>query len=254
MELIYRPGNSDETLLFNKKSNKKQNEKHNLSVVLQILNGKPVVINLRGETLAPLEGRLAVKKNFYRLPDTPIGLLLPVKFPIEIQNVGSSKISYKIEITEKNREGAAINSQFEIFGIGNKEGQLMQNEKQYLYCLFKPLETKTYYHDLKIMVYDFVKEIQTLTLHIEGSGYSRRRQNAKNMLRDVSGEIPRQRSYVSPIGSKVFFSIEEIDFGKLLPGKSQHRMIILYNLSKTNKLTFDFGAANLALGSYGLMW
>jgi len=30
-------------------------------------------------------------------------------------------------------------------------------------------------------------------------------------------------------------------------------MIILYNLSKTNKLTFDFGAANLALGSYGLM-
>lgn len=37
-------------------------------------------------TLAPLEGRLAVKKNHYILPDTPIGLLVPVKLPIEILN------------------------------------------------------------------------------------------------------------------------------------------------------------------------
>lgn len=56
------------------------------------MNGKPVVINLRGMTLAPLEGRLAVKKNNFVLPNTPIGLLIPVKFPIEMQNVGSSKI------------------------------------------------------------------------------------------------------------------------------------------------------------------
>ncbi len=49
-------------------------------------------------TLAPLEGRLAVKKTLYILPPTPIGLLIPVKFPIEIQNVGLSKITYKTEI------------------------------------------------------------------------------------------------------------------------------------------------------------
>jgi len=52
--------------------------------VLQILNGKPLVINLKGMTLGYMEGRLAVKKDFYKLPDTPIGLLVPVKFPIEI--------------------------------------------------------------------------------------------------------------------------------------------------------------------------
>jgi hypothetical protein len=69
-----------------------------LRVVLQIVNGKPLVINLKGMTLAPLEGRLAVKKTLYILPPTPIGLLIPVKFPIEIQNVGLSKITYKTEI------------------------------------------------------------------------------------------------------------------------------------------------------------
>jgi len=42
------------------------------------------------------------------------------------------------------------------------------------------------------------------------------------------------------MGSKVFFSIEEIDFGELESGKYAYRMVILYNHSSTNKLTFDF--------------
>jgi hypothetical protein len=33
------------------------------------------VLNLKGTTLAPLEGRLAVKKNSFELPETPVGLL-----------------------------------------------------------------------------------------------------------------------------------------------------------------------------------
>lgn len=50
---------------------------------------------------------------------------------------------------------------------------------------------------------------------------------------------------MSPIGSKVFLSIEEIDFGELAPGKSEHRIIILYNLSQTNKLKFRFKKTGL---------
>jgi hypothetical protein len=34
--------------------------------------------------LAPLEGLLAVKKDHFELPNVPLGLLLPVKFPIEV--------------------------------------------------------------------------------------------------------------------------------------------------------------------------
>lgn len=53
---------------------------------------------------------------------------------------------------------------------------------------------------------------------------------------------------MSPIGSKVCFSIEEIDFGVLLPGKPAQRVIILYNLSKTNKLHYDFSASSIEMG------
>lgn len=108
--------------------------------MLQILNGKPLVLNLRGTTLAPLEGLLAVKKLNFELPETPVGLLQPVKYPIEIQNVGSSKVSYKTDVEEYDANSNILNSQFNVFDIQNPQGSLLPNEKQYLYCLFKPLE------------------------------------------------------------------------------------------------------------------
>jgi len=43
---------------------------------------KPLVINFKGMTLSPIEGQLAVKKNKYELPDTPIGLYLSIYFLI----------------------------------------------------------------------------------------------------------------------------------------------------------------------------
>lgn len=48
VELVYNPSNIDENdLPFKSKKNKKMNgEKHQLRVVLQILNGKPLQINL----------------------------------------------------------------------------------------------------------------------------------------------------------------------------------------------------------------
>lgn len=39
---------------------------------------------------------LVLRKNHFRIPDVPIGSLLPVSFPIEIRNVGSAKVQYKI--------------------------------------------------------------------------------------------------------------------------------------------------------------
>jgi hypothetical protein len=69
-----------------------------LKVVFQIQNGKSLVFNLKGTTLGPNEGLLTVKKTNYELPFTPIGLLTPLRFPIEIANVGSIKVTYKSEI------------------------------------------------------------------------------------------------------------------------------------------------------------
>lgn len=52
-----------------------------------------------------------------------------------------------------------MNSQFNVFDIQNPQGSLLPNEKQYLYCLFKPLEQKDYYFRLLVEVSDMVKVI-----------------------------------------------------------------------------------------------
>jgi hypothetical protein len=49
-----------------------------------------------------------------------------------------------------------------------------------------------------------------------------------------------QRNTVSEIGSKVFFSIEDIDFEKMEPEETKYRLVILYNMSKDRSLTYDF--------------
>ena len=69
-----------------------------LKVVFQIANGKSLVFNLKGTTLGPNEGLLTVKKIHYQLPETPIGLLTPLRFPIQMNNVGSIKVTYKANV------------------------------------------------------------------------------------------------------------------------------------------------------------
>lgn len=47
---------------------------------------------------------------------------------------------------------------------------------------------------------------------------------------------------MSEVGSKVFFSIEDLDFGKMKANSTKYRMIIIYNMSKDKSLSFDFNS------------
>ena len=73
-------------------------------MVFQIDGGKSLVFKLKGTTLGPNEGLLTVKKTDYELPATPVGLLTPLRFPIELNNVGSIKVNYKTEVKYKEGE------------------------------------------------------------------------------------------------------------------------------------------------------
>ena len=53
---------------------------------------------------------------------------------------------------------------------------------------------------------------------------------------------------MSTIGSQVCFSLEEIDFGTVDVKEIEHRVLILYNLSENNKLSFSFKNTGLVCG------
>ena len=130
----------------------KEVKKHHLNLFFQIANGKPLSIKFEGETLHR-RAQLQLIKHTYDLPPVPIGLEWAITYPIEIKNLGITKLKYQID-TEKLEELNKANYDFRVFEIQNPEGTLKSNEIQHIYTLFRPLEAKKYSLDLPIKISD----------------------------------------------------------------------------------------------------
>ena len=74
-------------------------------------------------------------------------------YPIEVKNLGITKLKYSIDTTALEQLNSN-NYDFRIFEIQNPEGTLTANDTQYIYTLFRPLEAKDYSVDLPIKVSD----------------------------------------------------------------------------------------------------
>jgi hypothetical protein len=110
-------------------------------------------------------------KDEYIMPGVPIGMELPVTYPIEIKNLGITKLKYSIDLKaleDLNRK----NFDFRVFDIQNPNGELKTGETLHIYTLFKPLEAKNYNLDLPIRVED-IEGIQKdpIWLRLRGHGY-----------------------------------------------------------------------------------
>lgn len=130
----------------------KEVRKHYLNIFFQILNGKPMAIQFQGETLAR-RAQLQLLKHTYVLPPVPIGLEWAVTYPVEIKNLGITKLKYQIDCTELERLNEQ-NYNFRVFEIHNPEGTLRPSETQHIYTLFRPLEAVDYSLDLPIKISD----------------------------------------------------------------------------------------------------
>jgi hypothetical protein len=113
---------------------------------------------------------MQLQKEEYYLPPIPIGLEWPITYPIEMQNLGITKLKYALDMGPLEALNSA-NHSFSIFEIQNPEGVLLPNETQYLYTLFKPLESKNYSLDLPIKISDIEGVVQNITLKLRGTGY-----------------------------------------------------------------------------------
>lgn len=193
----------------------KQMKQHYLKAFFQILNGKPLVINLMGETLAR-RAYLNLLKKIYYLPPTPIGLEWALTYPIEIKNLGITKLNYEID-TSTLEDLNKSNFDFCIFDIQNPKGTLMPNDTQYIYTLFRPLEAKEYSIDLPIRISDIEgPSPHTHSLKLRGKGFHELQQKPEEVR--FYGDLPSCRAYVGDEGQMAAFSYETIDFGEVETG------------------------------------
>jgi len=126
-----------------------------------------------------------------------------------------------------------------VFDIENPEGVLMPNEIQYLYTVFRPLESRKYFLNLPIKVSDIEGIVQNISLKLNGVGY----QGEANKPNEIQfyEDLPKCRAHAKGDDElQAAFSIEELDFGEVDPEVPSKRMVILYNMSPTQKLSFEF--------------
>lgn len=210
---------------------------HHLKVFLQISHGKPLILHFKGETLSR-RAHLRLCKDEFHIPPVPIGLEWSVTYPIEIKNLGITKLKYKVDLANVEKLNTE-NFDFRVFDIENPEGVLMPNEIQYLYTVFRPLESKKYRIELPIKVSDIEGVVQNISLKLNGVGY----QGENNKPKEVQfyEDLPKCRAHCNSDDElQAAFSIEEIDFGEVDPEVPSKRMVILYNMSQTQKLSFEF--------------
>ncbi len=218
--------------------------KHHLNVFFQISNGKPLLLRFEGQTLHR-RAQLQMLKHTYQLPPVPIGLEWPIAYPIEIKNLGITKLKYQIDTTlleELNR----TNYNFSIFAIQNPEGTLKPNETSHIYTQFRPLEARNYSLDLPIRVSDIEgPSAESYMLRLRGVGFHHA--ETKPVEEQFFEDMPICRAHLTDNGSMAAFSTESIDFGELECNQQSKRFVILYNLNPTQKMKFDFAKS-------GLMW
>ena len=101
----------------------------------------------------------------------PIGMDLPVTYPIEIKNLGITKLKYSIDLSALERLNYK-NFEYRVFDIENPNDELKSNETKHIYVLFKPLEAKVYNLDLPIKIEDIEGlQKEPVWLKLRGYGY-----------------------------------------------------------------------------------
>ena len=181
----------------------KEVKQHHLKGMFQIMHGKPLVINLMGETLHRRAYLNLIKKKYY-LPPTPIGLEWALTYPIEIKNLGITKLNYEID-TSALEVLNSNNFDFRIFDIPEKKDTLMPGDTKYIYTMFRPLEAKEYKIDLPIKISDIEgPSPHSHTLRLRGLGYSDQQEKPYEI--QFYGDLPNCRAYVGEEGQMAAFS------------------------------------------------
>ena len=246
------------------KYNYKEKGNHQLHVIFQVVNGKPLIFKFDAICFTERQGMLEIKRPLVDFSYVPIGYMDYIVCPLELYNVGGIKIRYKIDkkqIDEFNKK----NDNFQIFKIDQIEGNIGPNDLKYIPIFFRPLTSKEYILNLNVFYADEayytssktdeidlynnskekedgIERIGRIPVTIRGYGYHPKKFTPPKILSPFA-KMPKERicnSYGGEIIQKCGLSIEEIDFGECEEGVSKNQTFILYNYSKTNSFNFEF--------------
>ena len=205
---------------------------------LCIQNGKTLKVKMKGKTLSSVQGKIVIKNSLFQLPQLPLGLRLPIVFPIGLQNIGNHSLKY---VLDRKKFLADYGSDYQdgVIDFENTEGTLMAGEKKFLSLLYRPIRDITSRYKLQIRVNDYFKEIQVLNLDLVAKSSGVDVSDSAKFFK-VDDQIETDKMVLAENDKTAYFSDELLDFREIDFGATHKRILYLYNNSSKEKLEFRF--------------
>ena len=240
--------NPGETTNIRLRYNIKEKGQHRLRVIFQVVNGKPLIFELYGETLAEKFGILVLPKKIINFGKVPIGYTSFVSSPIELKNISVLKIKYMVDYSEVEKYNKLYEN-FEVIKLENYEGAIGPGETKYIVAYFRTLAEVNYKIDLTLRYTDETRVFEEI-ITIKGIGDMSQK---KILLKEKSKENEKLKNelaidkmpnkviwnfYNKEMIQKCGFNIEELNFGQI--DEPKYKTVILYNYSNRYSFNFDF--------------
>jgi hypothetical protein len=222
--------------------NIKEYGEHKLRVIFQIVNGKPIIFELFGQTHSERDLLMEIPNSLIDFHYVPMGYTIPIVTPIEIKNVGGVKLKYYLD-EKVVKDYNTRNDEFEVFKLDKyNEDSISTGDVKYLIAYFRPLTNKHYKVDIPLYYYhDDINKKSCTYITLQGSGYHPLLTKPPQYSSLYEG-MPRTRIHNEYDGLKIQrcgISLEELDFGEV-SDKPILKTFIIYNFSKNEPFLFEF--------------
>ena len=218
--------------------NVKERGQHRLRVIFQIVNGKPLIFELFGETLTDKLGILNIPKKIINFGHVPIGFTNFISSPVELKNISTIKIKYMIDYGEIDKYNK-IHENFDVIKLENYEGAIGPGETKYILAYFRPLANINYQLNLTLHYTDD-NRVSSEIITITGTGYHPLKEVRPELINPFKG-MPNKmiwNLFNNEMIQKCGFNIEELNFGEI--NEPKYKSFILYNYSNKYSFNFDF--------------
>jgi hypothetical protein len=197
---------------------------HELNVILQVHNGKQVVLRLTGSTLKVEQKCLQISENFVLSP-TQIGAVAAPVQTMEIHNVGLDAIKFHIDVSAIEALCAG-SFNFPVLTCMDPAGMIEPGKCVLVRFAFQPLEDQTYSVKLPISVVDGPSFEVTVT----GRGYHPDKFNPLK-LAPPPGSFP-ARTTMRAGGQLALVSHDTIAFGVVPAHAVNRRLVTVHNVNE----------------------
>jgi hypothetical protein len=168
--------------------------------------------------------------------------MIPIVSPIELKNVGGTKLKIILDESDEINKYNAKNDDFPIFSLDFPENSIGPGDTKYIIGSFRPLTSKNYRVEVPVIYKDEVTGfVGNTKIILTGVGFHPLNIKLPPYI-SYYENMPKARIdniYENTIIQKCGVSLEELDFGDM-EDKAASQTFIIYNYSMTNSLDFEF--------------